>query len=107
MSTVDWVPKKMVLVVEPLPDSATGLAAFRVLKNGTSRAYEGVTFKRGNPGLRHALRRYKLLGWLETGDYGVLDFIDDQGDILADVMLARDGFQRIVRGLGLRVEGNR
>lgn len=89
------------------PD-AHGLSAFRTLKNGKSRQYTAVAFKRGWHGLERTLRMYRKLGWITESrrtSYAILDVLNRDGDIIQDFGIPDwSSWHQIKRRLGLRVE---
>ena len=88
---------------------AVGMTLFRILKNGSAREYSAVRFRRGAEGVDRTLRQFAAVGWTDTDDYGygVLDILDDSGDIVSDIGVPNArAFQAIKRKLGLRVEEN-
>jgi len=91
---------------EAIPESAHALTVFRVLKNGEGRSYTAATFP-PDPlaGCRRFLRIARL--WLTDDEdgYGVLDVLNENGDIIEDFTI-RDaaGFQQIKRRLHLEVD---
>jgi hypothetical protein len=87
------------------PD-AHALTLFRVLKNGEARGYTATTFPR-NP--RADCQRFVRMArfWLteDADGYGVLDVLNENGDIVQDFTIADSaGFQQIKRRLHLKVE---
>jgi hypothetical protein len=89
--------------------SAHALTVFRVLPNGEGRSYTAVTFpKDPREGCEHFIRMARFVGWLrEAGedDYGVLDVLNIDADIVQDFGIpTAEAFQRIKRKLNLAVE---
>lgn len=99
-----------------LDPAAHALTLFRVLPNGEGRAYTATTFPKDPwEGCEHTIRTARFLGYIADegeryilGDgYGVLDVLDENGDIVQDFMVkTADGFQWLKRRLDLRVEAD-
>lgn len=71
-----------------VPREARALRLFRALPNGEPRSYSATTFPR-NPyaGCERTVRTCRAFGYLSdaTADaYGVLDVLNENGDIIAD-----------------------
>jgi hypothetical protein len=81
------------------------LTLFRVLPNGEGRAYTAVTFPRDPfAGCERTIRQARACGFIATdADYGVLDVLNEQGDIVADYAVTARGFRWLKRRLGLVV----
>ena len=87
--------------------SVVGMSLFRILPNGKGRSYSAVRFCRGYLGACRTLRQFQAVGWIGAGDYGVLDLLDAQGDIVVDYPIpTSQAFQRIKQKLRLVVEGS-
>lgn len=94
-----------------VPANAHALSMFRVLPNGDGRRYSAVTFPQGPyAGCERMIRMARKLGWIgeEYADaYGVLDVLNDSGDIVADYPIpdAR-AFRALKKKLALVVEAD-
>ena len=94
-----------------LDPAAHALSVFRMLPSGEGRAYTAVTFPQ-DPwrGCERFVRTCLALGWVrhagwERDPYGVLDVLDEDGDIVQDYAIpSAKAFQRIKCKLDLRVE---
>jgi hypothetical protein len=87
---------------------AYALTIFRGLANGEGRLYTATTFP-ADPwrGCERFIRMCRAVGWLtdESHGYGVLDVLNENGDIVQDFTI-RDAkaFQQIKRRLHLEVD---
>lgn len=86
---------------------AHALTVFRVVgKDG--REYTATTFPRDPwQGCERFIRTARAVGWLgeaRSDSYGILDVLDENGDIVQDFGIrSADAFQRIKKLLDLRV----
>jgi hypothetical protein len=95
-----------------LKPDAHALTVFRVLRNGEPRTYTATTFPRDPyAGCDQFARQARAVGWITragaTGksDYGVLDVLNENGDIIEDFAIPdASAFRRIADKLHLRVE---
>ena len=88
-----------------LDPRAVALRPVRALKNGF-RYYEATTFPQ-NPwrGCEMYLRRCKAFGFLKDDGSGiVLDVLDENGDIIQDFPLTREGLRYLRRQFRFKVE---
>jgi hypothetical protein len=88
---------------------AHALSAFRVLPDGSGRAYTATWFpKDPRGGCEHFLRTCRAVGWIRPSSedgYAVLDVLDEDGDIIEDyTIVSAKAFQQIKRRLRLAVE---
>jgi hypothetical protein len=93
-----------------VPPEAHALTLFRILPNGEGRRYSATTFPR-NPfqGCERMVRTARAVGWIaECGDvlsYGLLEVLDESGDILADFDIPNAAaFARLKKKLNIVVE---
>jgi hypothetical protein len=94
------VPDNLSLVPE-----AYALRLCRTLKD-RFRLYDPVTFP-ADPcaGCRTYLRRCQALGYMAPDSPFVVDVLDENGDIVQDYRLTREGFNWLKRVLNTKVEG--
>lgn len=94
-----------------LHEEAHALTVFRVLPNGEGRRYTAVTFPSApRRGCEQFVRMSRAVGWIGgqwASAYGVLDVLNEDGDIVQDYPIpdAR-AFRGIKRKLDLRVDDN-
>jgi hypothetical protein len=72
---------------ERLHPAAHALTLFRVLPNGEGRCYTATTFPRSPlAGCERLVGMARKVGWIADCDdsYGLLEVLDENGDILAD-----------------------
>jgi hypothetical protein len=70
-----------------VPPEAHALTLFRILPNGECRTYSATTFPRAPyQGCERMVRMARAVGAIsESGEsYGLLEVLDENGDILAD-----------------------
>jgi hypothetical protein len=70
-----------------VPAQAHGLTLFRILPNGEGRTYTATTFPLAPyQGCERMVRMARSVGWIAESDdsYGLLEVLDENGDILAD-----------------------
>lgn len=91
---------------EVIDGQAHALTVFRVLRNGEGRSYTATTFPRDPfAGCQRFLRMACLWLTAEKDGYGVLDVLNENGDIVQDFTIAdAPGFQQIKRRLHLVVD---
>lgn len=93
-----------------LVPSAHALTLFRGLPNGEGRAYTATTFPRDpwqgcERTIRTAMRVGRLTERVTAASYGVLDVLDQEGDIVQDYGVPDSiSFSWLKRRLDLRVE---
>jgi hypothetical protein len=83
-----------------LPDGAVALQPVRLTSAGDLRVYSAVTFPRDPyAGCERTVRILRGLGFLSTEDTSplMLDVLDANGDIIADVPVTRRGFEYLRR----------
>lgn len=82
-----------------IPETATAIRLVRPVGDDL-REYEAMGCESGARGIRSLLRRCLVRG---GGDYGLADFLDDNGDIVGELDLSHEEFRRLVRKLRCRV----
>lgn len=93
------------MMIDLHPDAYALRPVRTLVKQNAFRYYEAITFPddpRG--GCELYLRRCKICGYLKDDGNGlVIDVLDEQGDVVQDFPITRQGFEYLRRTLRFRV----
>lgn len=98
--------------VTPVPKGAVGFSAVRFFKNGSSRAYDTVTFGDESDGetprltLDKIYRQMKVFGCIANDEKkagGLMDIVDSNLDMIDNIYLTSKGVSYVCKTYGLRV----
>jgi len=94
------------MIALPVDPKAFALRAVRVdIKNNRFINYEGTTFpKNPQSGWSLMVRRMAAFGFIVKESDFVLDVLDEEGDIIQDFSISREGFEYLRSKLKFRRE---